>query len=268
MGLNGFVKNNKVLSPIAWRIFHKKHAKKEYTENKELCDRILLMKNKHKGEKCFIIGTGPSLTSSDLNVLNNNNIPCFGTHRIFTTFEKTDWRPTYYVAQDYALIEKIKNEIKNLNVDYKFLPAYFSDTFGDSEKYMYFVLREYADSADKIHFSSEANKYICQGFTVAYASIQLAVWMGFSEIYLLGVDHNYSTYLSKDGKVISNNKITDYFGNENYRCDNLPRLDDSSRGYIKAKEYTDKHGVKIFNATRGGKLEIFPRINFDGLFNK
>lgn len=267
MGAKDFLKNNKILSPVVWRIFYKKQAKKEYNKNKELCDRLLTLKDKHKGEKCFIIGTGPSLTSEDLDALKENNIPCFGTHRIFTTFETTEWRPTYYVAQDYALIEKIKNEIKDLEAVNKILPAYFSDTFGDGKKYMYFILREYADSADKIHFSPEANKYISQGFTVAYASIQLAVWMGFSEIYLLGIDHNYSTYLSKDGKVINNASVNDYFGNENYRCDNLPRLDDSSRGYIKAKEYCDAHGVKVFNATRGGKLEVFPRVNFDKLFN-
>lgn len=266
MGAKDFLKNNKLTAPVAWRFFYKNQAKKEYTANRQLCDRLLTLKEKHKGEKCFIIGTGPSLTSEDLDVLKENNIPCFGTHRIFTTFETTKWRPTYYVAQDYALIEKIEKEIKDLEAVNKILPAYFSGTFGNDNEYMYFVLREYADSADKIHFSSEANKYISQGFTVAYASIQLAVWMGFSEIYLLGVDHNYSTYLSKDGNVVSNASVNDYFGNENYRCDNLPRLDDSSRGYLKAKEYCDAHGVKIFNATRGGKLEVFPRVDFDQLF--
>ena len=268
MGIKSFLQNNKVISPIVWKIFLKKQAKTEYQNNKALCDRLLTLKDAHKGEKCFIIGTGPSLTAEDLNVLKENNIPCFGTHRIFTTFEKTDWRPTYYVAQDYALIEKIKDEITALDAKVKILPAYFTKTFGDDEKYMYFVLREYPKTDNEIHFSDKANEYLSQGFTVAYASIQLAVWMGFSEIYLLGIDHNYSTYLSKDGQVVNNDKIKDYFGNENYRCDNLPRLDDSLRSYYKAKEYTDAHGVKIYNATRGGKLDVFERADFDEIFKK
>lgn len=267
MGLKSFLQNNKVISPIVWKIFHQKQAKTEYKNNKDLCDRLLKLKDAHKGEKCFIIGTGPSLTAEDLNVLKANRIPCFGTHRIFTTFESTEWRPTYYVAQDYALIKNNVDNIKNIEADIKILPAYFADVFGKDENIMYYVLREYADSAKKIHFSSEINKYISQGFTVAYASIQLAVWMGFSEIYMLGVDHNYSTYLSKDNKVVNTSAKNNYFGNENYVCDNLPRLDDSSRGYLKAKEYCDAHNVKIFNATRGGKLEVFQRIDFDKLFN-
>ncbi|MGN1467423.1 MAG: 6-hydroxymethylpterin diphosphokinase MptE-like protein [Ruminococcus sp.] len=266
MGVKEVLKKNKLIGPVVWKLFYKNQAKKEYTANKQLCDRLLTLKDKHKGEKCFIIGTGPSLTSDDLDVLKENNIPCFGTHRIFTTFETTKWRPTYYVAQDYALIENNIDKIKAIEAEIKILPAYFAEIFGRDKDKMYFVLREYEDSADKIHFSSKINQYICQGFTVAYASIQLAVWMGFSEIYLLGVDHNYSTYMSKDGKVVSTDVKNNYFGNEDYTCDTLPRLDDSSRGYLKAKEYCDAHEVKIFNATRGGKLEVFPRVNFDELF--
>ncbi len=30
-----------------------------------------------------------------------------------------------------------------------------------------------------------------------------------------------------------------------------------------AKNYADSHGIKILNATRGGKLEVFERVNFD-----
>lgn len=263
MGLTGFLKNNTITKPLVWKIFYKKQAANQYKTNKQLCDRLLEMKNKHSGEICFIIGTGPSLTGEDLNRLKNT--VTFGTHRIFTTFEQTDWRPTYYVAQDYALIKKIENEIKDIDAKYKFLPAYFANDFGVGAEYKYFVLREYADSAKKIHFSNAVNRYIAQGFTVTYASIQLAVYMGFKEIYLLGVDHNYSTFMNADGKVVTDSKVTDYFGGEKFVNDNLPRLDDSTRGYIKAKQYADSVGVKIYNATRGGKLEVFPRVDFDKL---
>ncbi len=268
MGIKSFIKNNKVISPVAWKMFCSKQAKTMYKNNKALCDRLLKFKDTKKGQRCFIIGTGPSLTASDLDVLKAHNIDCFGTHRIFTTFEKTDWRPTYYVAQDHALINEIKNDIKEIDCNIKILPADFVDVFGIGEEYNYYVLREYADSKDKIHFSKNANKFISQGFTVAYASVQLAVFMGYSEIYFLGVDHNYSAFMDKDGNIVSDDKVKDYFGNQKIQGKNLPRLDDSSRGYLKAKQYADKNGVKIFNATRGGKLEIFPRVDLDEILKE
>ncbi len=32
------------------------------------------------------------------------------------------------------------------------------------------------------------------------------------------------------------------------------------------KKYADKNGVKIFNATRGGMLEVFERVDLDDMF--
>ncbi len=37
-------------------------------------------------------------------------------------------------------------------------------------------------------------------------------------------------------------------------------------GYKGAKQYADKNGIEIYNATRGGKLDVFPRVTLDGLF--
>ena len=40
------------------------------------------------------------------------------------------------------------------------------------------------------------------------------------------------------------------------------------KAYQKAKQYAETHGIKIYNATRGGKLEVFERVDFDSLFEK
>ena len=40
------------------------------------------------------------------------------------------------------------------------------------------------------------------------------------------------------------------------------------RAFQSAKLYAENHGIKIYNATRGGKLEIFERADFDLLMNK
>ena len=45
-------------------------------------------------------------------------------------------------------------------------------------------------------------------------------------------------------------------------------IDYATQTYIDLKRFCDKKGVKVFNATRGGKLEVYPRVDFDSLFNK
>ncbi|MBQ2617709.1 MAG: hypothetical protein IJF90_12695 [Synergistaceae bacterium] len=102
--------------------------------------------------------------------------------------------------------------------------------------------------------------------------------MGFKEIILLGVDHSFAREQTKDGKMIINNKIKNHF--QNYQTDDfwgngqkdeeavVFPLDFATDAFITARHYADEHGVRILNATRGGKLEVFERVDFDTLFSK
>ena len=78
--------------------------------------------------------------------------------------------------------------------------------------------------------------------------------MGFKEIYLLGVDCNYKGKLH----FYNSDKLEKKMINHNE--------DGMIKCYRSAKKYADEHGIKIFNATRGGALEVFPRVDFDSLF--
>ena len=40
-------------------------------------------------------------------------------------------------------------------------------------------------------------------------------------------------------------------------------VDSTTYSYITAKKYADTHGIRILNATRGGELEVFDRVNLD-----
>lgn len=95
--------------------------------------------------------------------------------------------------------------------------------------------------------------------------------MGFEEIYLLGVDHSYRVTIDIDGNVVTDLKQQDYFcdGYDNdIRDVVIHDMGNNTRAYIDAKKYCESTNgrVKIFNATRGGKLEVFQRVDFDSLF--
>jgi hypothetical protein len=93
--------------------------------------------------------------------------------------------------------------------------------------------------------------------------------MGMKEIYLIGVDHHFHTSMNDKGEIIVDPTAKDYFS-EKYNADKeklyIPNPDKSTLTFIAAKKYADGHDIEIYNATRGGKLEVFERVDFDILF--
>ena len=114
-------------------------------------------------------------------------------------------------------------------------------------------------------FSEDLSVCAYEGYTVLYTVLQLAVYLGFSRIILLGVDHSYSASNSKNG-ILSGLSAENYFAGfrpvENAPM-NAPCPERSTAAFIAAKSYCATHGISILNATRGGRLEVFPRISFD-----
>jgi len=231
-------------------------------------ERFIPFRDKHKGQRCFIIGNGPSLQINDLEKLKDEI--SFATNKIFLMFEKTSWRPSYYAIHEDVLLrtdhENIKSKI-NCPIFYAYNSVFEIDNFSLTDEY-YYYLENSVDwkpgTISKPTFSEEA--YVIQwGATITYDCLQLAAYMGFSEIYLLGVDHSFPMTIKNNGEIISKDVeghfTKSYGGNLHYA-----RTDISEAAYQVAENYANKNGIKIYNATRGGELEIFDRIDFDKLF--
>ena len=80
--------------------------------HKSYFDKIKNFQNKYKGKRCFIVATGPSLTLEDLNKLNDYKEYTFGMNSLVGFFDKTEWRPNFYVLQDCDVYKKNKEQIK------------------------------------------------------------------------------------------------------------------------------------------------------------
>jgi hypothetical protein len=222
------------------------------------------LRNIHLGKRCFIIGNGPSLTTADLDKLKNEI--SFAFNRIYYIFDKTNWRPTYYCSEDDKTIFKSKVEINQLKIENKFFPVNFPWDYKIHFKNANYYLFKYGDRNVEPRFSEDIVKGIYWGNTVAYTAIQMAVYMGIKEIYLLGVDHNFSKMVNDKGEIVIDETAKDYFS-EKYNKDKddlyIPNIEISTRAFTAAKKYADKHSIKIYNATRGGKLEVFERVDFE-----
>ena len=256
---------NKQVSRLVYNFLYACIAKRQYWKNREAFKKIRSLKGAFDGKRCFVIGTGPSLTISDLEKLRNEFT--FGTNRIYELFDQTDWRPTFYVNQDSELIKKFKDRIAEVPSKYLFLPVDFKTLFVDDSRINYFVLKHKEYYPNMAPFSGDVSKYLSQGFTVTYGAIQIAVYMGFKEIYLIGVDHNYSIIRDAEGNIIKNETDSNYpKGMRDYiNKGNLPRVVETTIAYDTAEKVSKRMGFRIFNATRGGKLESFERIQLEDI---
>ena len=227
----------------------------DYFENPELKQ----FENKYLDKRCFIIGTGPSLRISDLNTLLENDEICIGVNGIYKSFEYTKWRPDYYMVADLDAVHFGKQNIIDMDVKYKFVADLAWDFDGIPNMYKWHLDRRW-DLHKEPRFSDDFSKGTYAGLTITYdGALQFAAYMGFDEIYLLGIDcSNYS-----------DNRTSHFFdglGKENIKETGFLQVDANILAYESARKYAENNGFKIFNATRGGKLEVFERRDFDSLF--
>ena len=218
-------------------------------------------------QKCFVIGNGPSLREEDLERIARHHVVSFAANRIYKIFQDTTWRPTYYGVSDTTLFINSKEEIDAIQCK-KFLPLDIYDKYVDKrESYGVFSRVPFTFFGLRPKFTNRIDRRFGEGGTITYHLLQLAVSMGFKEIYLIGCDFSFSFGIGVDGKYFEDKSVKlNHHKRDNNPVDTMPNLLANLRAYQAAEKYTRKHGIKIYNATRGGKLEVFERRDFDTLF--
>ena len=238
-----------------------------WTENEKA---LISLKDAHKGEIAFIVGNGPSLRAEDLSKLMEKGVFCFAMNRIHFIFDRTEWRPDCYMAIDRQIYREGDSTIPSLIKEK--LPLYILSK-GAYEGIPEELLSDkilYINTAPNSHylpvdeFSDNAMVYVVDGFTVTYCAMQMAYFMGFKKVYLLGVDFDYSRTIGKDGKVrVENNSMTYFDKRYDSKNVNAGYMEGMLQGYETAQKFCEMHDFKILNATRGGKLDVFERVDFD-----
>lgn len=228
-------------------------------------------KNIHEGKRIFVIGNGSSLRLEDLEKLHDNGEICFGCNKIYKAYDQIKWRPDFLVIEDTNGIENYKEILGSMDSEKLFLGDSFqweilTDKIPEKQ---YFHIREF-EIKKFPKFSRDITEGCYEAGTVIYLCLQIAVYMGAKEIYLLGVDCDYADNpFSKE-----NHFIKDYYSESEEkkfrkRGRNVEMrilVERMFRGFEMAEKHSRKYGFRIYNATRGGKLEAFERVNFDSLF--
>ena len=237
-----------------------------------------IFRNKFKNERCFILGAGPSIRFNDISKLANEYVfaaSWFPLHKDFEKLKNVFYclaSPQFWVGSNEfpaLLLHSIK---RNKNA---FL--FFEKSFKDVNSINHYFKEEqmyYTSHLDGKRNGSEIETDISKPIPYAATVIQdimlpLSFYMGFKDIYLLGCDND-----------LNPEKYPEWKDSHFYSIDLMPlelkyHLFKFSKGfqgnivdeiYSKFKSYFEKNNRKIYNATTGGKLEVFKRVDFDLLF--
>lgn len=231
------------------------------------------IENKHIGKRCFILATGPSINKQDLKLLRNEFCIAVSNFYLHPDFKLID--PLYYCVAPWHPPHDINNYLKALK------------EIGDnSQKCNFFLgIREYKKvsqnkvllnhnayyhdtRAINLHKHIDLCKPILAPQSVTIMALQSAIFMGFSEIYLLGFDHD---------SILNHSKS---FANHHFYPEEKSKLitdvctfKESLLSYIllwNQYEMLDaiarRKGTKVFNATKFSLLDVFDKVDYESLF--
>lgn len=220
----------------------------------------------YTGRRGFVIGNGPSLRIEDLNRLQGEI--CLAANKIYLAFNQTSWRPQFLTVADPLLLIKIHNIIHRYFRAIH-IPEYVMHVGCKCKLYVYRHLGN-PNHPDAAYFSSNLGQGAFGGHTVTYDNLQLAAHLGLNPIYIIGCDHYYGGEVDvKPDCPVHAGDVQNHFI-DGYRQPgelvNPAPIAEMQLAYQCASAFCEQSGLKIFNATRGGFLDVFPRADFDSLF--
>lgn len=273
-------------------IYNKYNRYQLYRKNKAVLARNLALAGKFSGNRCFILGTGPSINEQDILKLKNEQ-----TFVVNTFWKHPDYKE--FNPKHYAFIDTkafLKDESQNNYFKEQFinsasflrtLPTKFffhidgKDMIEDLKlfpKEQVYYLAPSGFFKEKLNFNIDISRVIPNPKNVIIACIIVAVYMGFKEIYLLGCEHDFLAYPSN----FEWNKH--FYKTEDFNMNNLEDvkkyalqitsyeelINDAKSLFtnyrlLNAKIKSIGPEIKIFNATPNSFLDVFPRIKFENI---
>ena len=258
--------------------------------NYSLISRNSRFRNVHENDRCFIIGNGPSLRNQDLSALKNKyvftvnqaarnsqfSVLCSNYHFcVDQTFFRDD--PNDPGVQEFIETLKKVNSNESREKPECFFPvnqeAFIKKYKLDKELKINYLSMQYIVTDDK--FPIDLSKPIPRFQTVVQTCIVAAIYMGFTEIYLLGCDNtgiiaNINSFLKKD---CSNDYAYNISDNEKDRMQKLftnQKLEDYVLAYYKTlvnysniAEYCKRNGILLKNCSLESTIDSIDMINLD-----
>jgi hypothetical protein len=216
-----------------------------------------LLKNRHRGERVVLVCNGPSLGDMDLGFLKKETV--IGLNKIYLGFRRFDFYPDYLVAVNQKVLQQSHRELNAMTCT-KFVSNHCPELFQDD------ALTHIVDThSPKQYFYEDVTEGLHEGWTVTFAALQVAFFLGFGEVIIIGMDHRYQFVGQPNESGVleggdPNHFCQSYFG-YGQAWDN-PDLSNSEKSYSQARTVFERNGRRIIDATLGGACKIFEKADY------
>lgn len=198
----------------------------------------------------------------DLSLLANETV--FGLNKIFLGLQSFGFSPRYLVSVNEKVIRQSLAELVSLKC-IKFIGDRFKGPVNEGPLLWRVETENFTDD-----FSFDIQNGIQEGNTVTYVAMQIAYYMGFSEVIIVGMDHSFEFQGgTNEAQFIhgpdKNHFTSEYFENAEWDTPDLLR---SEMYYQKAKIIYENDNRKILDATIDGACQIFEKVDYSKLFQR
>lgn len=241
--------------------------------------RIAMMRDKYRGQRCFIIANGPSLKQLDMTRLRKE--VTLGCNGIYSAFPEWGFHTTYLLFEDIEQLELRRHDVGRVRGPIKMAALYNAYAFKADSRTIFFnaprmrgQLYYWRDLYPQ--FSTDFASVVHLGSTVTYIMLQLAYHLGCDPVYIVGLDHDYGELpkLFPPGKITITEENIEiirglHFSNQYYQVGDqigVPDVAMQEAAYAKARAAFEADGRRVINASAHTALDVFDRCEFGGLF--
>ena len=122
-------------------------------------------------------------------------------------------------------------------------------------------------------FSTNIVEYVREGWTVTHAALQVIYYMGFEQVYIVGMDHRFSQHSpgQENTEAVITGDDMDHFhpryfgGGQKW---DLPDLRNSEISYKAARDVFEADGRSIIDCTIGGACDVFEKSDVSAIYSK
>jgi len=222
--------------------------------------RLIRFRNLHPGQRCVIVCNGPSLNRMDLTPLRDEVV--IGLNKIHLGLARFGFYPRYLVAVNPLVVEQTRDVLAGMSA-VRFIGARAAahlpeDAFTHHVRIL----------TPPVVFSTDLTQGLREGGTVTHAALQIAWWMGFTEVVIVGMDHRYSFVGAPHETTLLTGPDLNHFSPAYFsgqRWDN-PNLERSETSYAEARRVFEAAGRRIIDATLEGACTVFPKADYRSLF--
>lgn len=231
--------------------------------------RLRRFRHRHRDQDALLLCNGPSLRQVEFARIDRSRFRVFGLNKIFLGFDILGWEPDYLVAVNEKVLRQSLPVLKTLR-----MPKFVSDRLTPEElpeDPLTYRMRTSHLPHGAERFSTDIVQYVREGWTVTHAALQVIHYMGFSRVYIVGMDHRFTQHVPgrENTEAVVDGEDADhfhplYFGGG--QAWDLPDLRNSELSYRAARRIFEAGGRSIIDCTIGGACEVFEKADVSVLY--